>query len=419
MRILVVAAYISDENVKEFCNPLTGYGYIIRDIANHLGETHDVYLLTRQLIHERQLDNIHLVRHQLSDTIKNLRLRYVKPAIKSFFRCGGNLYNRFKNAYFFLNGSYLETVIQEIKPDIVHIHGAAYVELPCMLACTRLKVPYVITLHGLVGLNQHVPIDKYGRILEGKLFRFFDRFQQTVSIVSTGAKEDAVQAYNLDMDTNICVVCNPVKRMLQGNSTFNLRSQYHIPSESQIMICIGNICARKNQVQLVRAYARLGADYARKLHVFFMGEDRMNGELQICITKLGLEQQVHYLGYVPHADISSIYQQAQYNALISIDEGFGLSVIEGYSYGIPSIVFDDMQAVKDIYSPVSLVSVKERSDEALSAGIQTLMDRNWDADSIISVSQQFSFDKICDEYTDLFKNTQITKARWSDIEQLI
>ena len=88
--------------------------------------------------------------------------------------------------------------------------------------------------------------------------------------------------------------------------------------------------------------------------------------------------------------------------MLSLCEGFGLSMIEAARYGIPSLTFSDLDAVKDIYSPTYMLLMEDRSDETVAEGIINMFSTNWNREEIVKESQKFNED-IYLEYLDVYK----------------
>lgn len=78
-------------------------------------------------------------------------------------------------------------------------------------------------------------------------------------------------------------------------------------------------------------------------------------------------------GYVDKEYMPLYYKQANAIALLSVSEGFGLSLIEGMHYGLPCISFDDIDAFEDIYDERAMVGVNSHENESVAKGLETLL----------------------------------------------
>lgn len=95
---------------------------------------------------------------------------------------------------------------------------------------------------------------------------------------------------------------------------------------------------------------------------------------------------------------------SSYNALVSIDEGFGLSFIEGFKHGLPAVSFSDLDAIPDIYDPKVMILADERTDKCLAKAIEKLCHINWDCSYIKDYAKKFSYEKMADNYRSIYRD---------------
>jgi glycosyltransferase involved in cell wall biosynthesis len=107
----------------------------------------------------------------------------------------------------------------------------------------------------------------------------------------------------------------------------------------QFLLSVGTIEPRKNQKNLLRAYSLYKKTGARFLPLIFAGGSGwLMDDFLDFIKELGLENDVHVLGYVTDRELIWLYRNCYVNLYSSLFEGFGLPVIEGMQFGAPSIV---------------------------------------------------------------------------------
>ena len=112
-----------------------------------------------------------------------------------------------------------------------------------------------------------------------------------------------------------------------------LRARYALPR--QFMLYVGTIEPRKNLSRLMSAFAG-----ARKAgiphHLVCVGPYGWSSrDLAGHIERLGIEDVVHFTGYVPFEHLPAIYNLAEFFAFPSLYEGFGLPVVEAMACGVP------------------------------------------------------------------------------------
>lgn len=188
-----------------------------------------------------------------------------------------------------------------------------------------------------------------------------------------------------------------------GGKSLNIRLLYTIPASAKIVVCIGNICNRKNQKQIVRAFDLLPDQVAKDVWVLFVGgeiEQEYNLRSQIELSKR--PDHLVACGAVNKELVGYYYNQSDAVALMSISEGFGLSLIEGLHFGLPCMAFTDIDAYADIYDESVMIGVDGHADENVAAGLKQLLTRNWDKQRIKEYSKKFESQTMAQNYVRIY-----------------
>jgi glycosyltransferase involved in cell wall biosynthesis len=99
---------------------------------------------------------------------------------------------------------------------------------------------------------------------------------------------------------------------------------------------VGTIQPRKNLARLLQAYAGLRQRNQVEWDLVLVGGvGWLSQPLYALASELGLAECVHFLGYVPDADLPALYGGARLFCFPSLFEGFGLPLLEAQSYGAP------------------------------------------------------------------------------------
>jgi len=112
----------------------------------------------------------------------------------------------------------------------------------------------------------------------------------------------------------------------------------HIPAASNgprenLVLFVGAIQRRKNVARLVKAFERLPADWRLALAGASNGYGAAE-ELH-AIEESPRRGAIDVLGYVSSPDLERLYQRARIFAFPSLDEGFGMPVLEAMARGVP------------------------------------------------------------------------------------
>lgn len=95
---------------------------------------------------------------------------------------------------------------------------------------------------------------------------------------------------------------------------------------------VGNVIPRKNQAVLIRAAKALNDP---TFHLFIAGDGPLEGELKALAKELGIEKQVHLLGF--RRDVFRLSSAADMFLFSSRQEGLSVSVMEAMACGLPIV----------------------------------------------------------------------------------
>lgn len=402
MKVLFLTRYVYDERILEFSKNKTGLGMMVKDIAEHVSSYDDVRLLTRVITKGRDFNSYKVLRHNWKDVFGSIYIRDLLYGIRKALSIKQPNKDLLRYIYFYLDSGYVRKTIKSLMPDIVHIHGIEYCTEAYIKVCKDLKVPYVVTLHGLIGLNDSVQISKQERQLERDFLVKSERENIPVSVISSGIKRRILNNYGLKNGNNIKVIINGTKTERVISNSYNIRKKHSIPIDHKIILCVGNVSINKNQLQIVKALTKIQSQYEGKITVLFIGNDTNDSLLKNAIANSETNIKFIYCGFIERNLISSYWKIADLNIFPSLNDGFGLSIIEGFVHGVPTLAFSDLDAIEDLYDQNAMLLIDERSDLALVRGIDMALQINWDNEWIMEYSEKFSIDKVAENYHNLY-----------------
>ena len=261
----------------------------------------------------------------------------------------------------------LPGVIRKNRPDLCHF--------PNNSAPLHCPVPYVITIHD-VSLFRYGQYHPRSRLLALRLLLpIAARRAAAVITVSHHARRELTRVLKIPPEkihviheappTHIRPVTNPA-------ALARIRRKYRLPS--QFILYVGTIEPRKNLCRLVRAVGQLHQN-GRRPHLILVGPNGwlMNGSLDKEIEDCGLTDYVHYLGYVPQADLAGLYSLATLFAFPSLYEGFGLPPLEAMACGLPVLTSRESSMAEVCQSAAWLVDPHDESD--IAHGLDCLLNQ--------------------------------------------
>jgi glycosyltransferase involved in cell wall biosynthesis len=105
--------------------------------------------------------------------------------------------------------------------------------------------------------------------------------------------------------------------------------------EGRLVFTVGAKKVHKNQMALVRALPRLREAHPDATLVLAGAPTPHEDELRAEAERLGLNGSVVFLGYVDDADLEGLYRAATAFAFPSVNEGFGLPLLEAMARDLP------------------------------------------------------------------------------------
>ena len=137
-------------------------------------------------------------------------------------------------------------------------------------------------------------------------------------------------------------------------------------AERPRILCVGAVGVRKGAETLIRAVDKLRG--AAELHLVGVVEDGFRALLD----RLPLEHVV-LVGAVPHHALVETYRGADIFCLPSVEEGFGMVVLEAMASGLPVVVSDQVGA-RDAISGEAGIVVPVADVDALAEALRAIVE---------------------------------------------
>ena len=414
MKILHIAPYLTINSKPEFTRNKTGFGYMVYDIARSVGEVAQVEVWASDIRYKGFKQ----------DGIKFLGVSYGKMLF-NLFHCVSisvmiSLLKKYKMpwgdalrlVYYWLLSGYVSAIIKCGEYDMVHIHGCGFFTEIWIQVCRCLNQKFIVTLHGLNSFSDTVHLTAAGKQYERDFLQLVAKGEIPITVISSGMKHIIEKTYGVEDCPNIKVVCNAfsfggdLNNRKQDGIGGSIRELYNIPQGAKIQLYVGNISVNKNQQQMVEAYALLPEHIRRNTWVLFCGRPSQDGSFETTVKESSFADHFVLCGSIPKESIADYYKEADGVALLSIAEGFGLSLIEGMHFGVPCAMFKDMDAFEDIYDPCAVVPIENRDNASVASAIEKLLETSWDKAAIESYSQKFDNDTMARNYINVYHKLQ-------------
>ena len=404
---------------------------MVQNIVSSVAELENVVLLTRVITKGKNEKNFKILSHTWGQFFSNAKLKDWLIGIKAFFANGVTVKDKARHVFYEVDGGYVRKQIQKEKPDIVHIHGIGTITESYIRICEEMKVRYTVTLHGLIGLNDSVSAPAYEKQIERDFLIKAEKKNIPISVISSGMKARIEEKYLGKKANNITVITNGTKKSDENDTKFIREEgtltqekfqeyysdclkqndlypklsdtyaylQYSKKNGKKILFFVGNITKNKNQMQAVEILKN--TKVFENILLVLWGREVDNGEVRKKIAEYQLHKNVILGGFNDRMDI--FWKFCDVNLFLSLNDGFGLPIVEGYMHGVPCVTFEDLDATQDLYYPEAMLKVKDRSNESVTDTLKIALDKNWKYEEIIEIGNMFSIDIMSEKYVNWYK----------------
>ena len=241
----------------------------------------------------------------------------------------------------FVNAKPFEEVLQDINPEIVHLHGVWNLDIHrCAVICRRWKIPYVIAPRGMLE-----PWSLKQKWLKKRIARFLyqDRDLKKAAALHATAESEAEQFRKLGFK-NYCIVSANGVNVPAG--TFKVKERGE--GEQRRALFVSRMHPKKGVMELVESWARvfraIGKVKDEKVWtcelVYTMNSDEERAyeqKVKQRVHEFGLDDQFVFTGALDDEKKWEAYARADLFVLPTYSENFGIVIAEALWAGVPVI----------------------------------------------------------------------------------
>ena len=305
---------------------------------------------------------------------------------------------------FYFIKSVIQSVIKTFQPDVLHVYTATPDGVIGLFIRKHFFVPLVVSLIG-----SDINVWPFGSKLIYRLTKQVISEADKVVAVSNALKK---KARGIVAPKNpIAVIyngCDPKKFAFDKSARFYLRKKWHIPKQSIVFLFIGNILKTKGVFELLEAFYLL----IKKLpdnYLIFIGDGKKRKVLVQQATKIGISNEVIFVGRRPHDEIPRWLSMADALVLPSYSEGLPNIIVEAMACqrtviatkvgGIPEIIVDGQSGL--LVKPKDRVALMKAMEKVARDKDLRLKLGNV---SRKSVTEKLSWDENIKKLTDIYKS---------------
>ena len=258
--------------------------------------------------------------------------------------------------------------VREDRPDLLHVQYTAPIGCP---------VPVVVSVHD-VSFLEHP--EYFTRDRAWQLQWTVRRTVARAAKVLTGSefsRSSILKVYGDLEEDKVVVVPNAAasefRPISREAASAGVRERFSIAAP--FILSVGDIQPRKNQIGLIRAFARLVESYPQLKHnLVLAGKETWFGDrVHQAARESGVEDRIQFVGFVSDGDLLQLYNACDVFVFPSFYEGFGLPVLEAMACG-RAVVCSNTSALPEVVDGAALLFDPYAVDEMVRAIADLLLD---------------------------------------------
>jgi glycosyltransferase involved in cell wall biosynthesis len=180
-----------------------------------------------------------------------------------------------------------------------------------------------------------------------------------------------------------------------------VRQELGLAPENSLFLSVAEFIPRKRPGDILKAFAQLGRP---QVHLAFAGNGRIFEEMQQLAAKLGIQNQVHFLGL--RRDIPILMRASVATLIASDQEGLPNCVMESLCMEVP-VIGTEIRGTRDLLENGNGLLVKLGDVNGIAKAMEWILDRPEDAKQMGKQARQkmiaYSVPEIIKQYEVVYK----------------
>jgi glycosyltransferase involved in cell wall biosynthesis len=141
-------------------------------------------------------------------------------------------------------------------------------------------------------------------------------------------------------------------------------------AREEMILFVGALQTRKNVIRHIEAYERLRGSW--RLVLAGAADGYGGAEIVRRIEDSPAKNRIELTGHLPHPELRKLYERASMFAFATLDEGFGIPVLEAMAHGLP-VITSNRSALPEVAGDAALLVDPYNTDE-IEAAMRRLME---------------------------------------------
>ena len=170
------------------------------------------------------------------------------------------------------------------------------------------------------------------------------------------------------------------------------------------IVTVGRLEKVKGYDDLIKLFSKLNN---KEWTLSIVGTGSEYDNLNNLIKELNMEDNIKLLGFKNTEELNKLYKESSIYIMTSIEESFGLVLLEAASHGLPLIAYDSALGAKEIIKDNGIL-ITNRNEKEMIKELKNLINdekvRKEYQKKSLSISKQYDYDLIKEENINFFKN---------------
>jgi glycosyltransferase involved in cell wall biosynthesis len=279
--------------------------------------------------------------------------------------------------------------------DIIHSHflwSSGYVGAKLK---ADLMIPLIVTAHGFDIYELPFKDEDWRGKIEGVL--------NSADHIITVSQSNLRCINKLDVSTPATVIPNAFKEELfHPRNPTDCRKALGIPMDKKIILSVGMLETVKGHKYLIDAIKSI-ISQRNDIVCVIIGTGKLQGALEHQIHTLGLEEHVRLEGGKPHEEIPLWMNASDIFVLPSLDESFGVVLIESMACGTP-VIGTNVGGISEIITSSSHGFLAKSADaSSLADAILKGLETEWSREAIVQNAKKYEWKSVSQQIIKLFQ----------------
>lgn len=269
----------------------------------------------------------------------------------------------------------------------------------------RADLPRIVTIHDLVW--RKAALTMRWQTWLGERFFMASALQSADAIVADSiATAKDIAEFRPSVKERIKVIYPGLTRLPQLEPA---TSKAPSKPERNYALFVGTLEPRKNLIRILDAIKIIERSLPESFNLKIVGgQGWRSGHLENLIRSNGLYERVKMTGHVSDAELSQLYQGADFLLMPSLYEGFGFPIIEAQSFGIP-VITSNRSSMPEVAGRGAIFVDPESTSQIAEAIINLATKQSLRAE-LSKTSRdnvaRFSWSSAAEQLTGVFSQTQ-------------